>query len=230
MGPVLLGCVGLARHVQSVPVLGMCWRGHRAAGVWRGLGGAHTVLDLLEETIWPWQEAPWDFSIPQPVPKCRGVVFPCTRLLAGSGLGGCGLRSLLRSPAAQLRANPGLTPCLAPLATNSFSLPNPFSSAVRGCPAASRLLRRLQPPCPVLPCIALACFPHAGSEEPVGFFAGSPVKLASVPLPPPASCPLPAGEQRGAQPAPGGRRPTPEGPSWGGCYRWYRGKQSGKKQ
>lgn len=116
-------------------------------------GGAHAVLDSLEETIRPWQEAPWDFSIPPPVPKRRGIVFPCTRLLAGSGLGACGLRSLIRSPSARLWANPGLAPYLDPFAENSFSLPKrPPIRSVPQHPGSSRLLPpAIAAPLPVLP-------------------------------------------------------------------------------
>jgi len=160
----------------------------------RGSGAGHVLsLDSLEETIWPWQENPWDFSIPPRVLKHPGVIFPCTRLLAGSGLGGCGVQSPIHSPAACLRANPAL----ALLAVNSFYLPKRLAiRSVRQHRSPSpHLPPAIAAPLPVLPASPRRDSPRR--EQAAGGFLCW--KLV------PAPCPLPAGVQPGFQPAPTGR-------------------------
>lgn len=60
----------LKSHVDPIFLGCRSWHEPLAhAGQDSGAWGAHAVLEWLQGTAWPWQEAPWDFSIPHTAPE-----------------------------------------------------------------------------------------------------------------------------------------------------------------
>lgn len=142
---------------------------------WRGVCA---VLDALEETIRPWQEAPWDFSIPPTGPKAPGCQFSLHEAVGRVRAGW--LRALLPDPLPCCPASGKhwsrlmpLPHALPSLAINNFSLPNPFSSAVRSVPqhpsSSCHLPPAMAAPLPCPPLHHPSTFPPRREQRADGF-------------------------------------------------------------
>lgn len=113
-----------------------------------------------------WQETLRDFSTPPLVPACRVSIFPARGRWQDQGRASAGSAPpllLQPSPAARIRAQPGLTPPPPPLSKNTFPFPRPVSSSVQSIPSipapSVASIPRYQPLCPIFPRAVPVYFP-----------------------------------------------------------------------